>query len=140
MARLDGDLARRRAGVALLSGTPWASPALHDRGAHDGFPALFRVPLLVEDRDTLVERLVSHGVVAGYIYDPPLDDYAGAEFVEPSPDPSAARWFAAHTLPADPLVARHVVKALTKERATGARPLLPLPPEGSRPSTPLGHY
>lgn len=36
MARLDEDLARRRAGVALLAGTPWASPALRDRTAHDG--------------------------------------------------------------------------------------------------------
>jgi hypothetical protein len=34
----------------------------------------------------LVERLVSHGVVCGYVYDPPLDDYAGAELVQPSPD------------------------------------------------------
>ncbi len=138
MARLDGDLARRRAGVSLLSGTPWASPALRDRSAHDGPPGLFRVPLLVHDRDTLVERLVTHGVVAGYIYDPPLDDYAGAEFVEPSPDPAAARWFAAHALPADPLVARQIIKALTKERAITARPTTPRPARDSRPPTPLG--
>jgi hypothetical protein len=43
--------------------------------------------MLVHDRDAFVERLVSHGVVCGYAYDPPLDDYAGAELVEQSPDP-----------------------------------------------------
>lgn len=74
----------------------------------------------MHDRDALIDRLVSHGVVSGYVYDPPLDDYAGAEFVEPSPDPSAARWFASHVLPADPLVARKIARALTKERTTPA--------------------
>ncbi|MFC7303949.1 DegT/DnrJ/EryC1/StrS family aminotransferase [Streptomyces monticola] len=122
LARIDGDLTRRRAGVTLLSGTTWASPALRDRTAHDQIHALFRVPLLVHDRDTLLDRLVSHGVVCGYVYDPPLDDYAGAEFVEPSPDPAAARWFAAHVLPADPLLARTVTAALTKEQTTAAHP------------------
>lgn len=142
MALLDTDLARRRAGVSLLSGTAWATPALHDRAAHDGPPPLFRVPLLVHDRDALLERLVNHGVVAGYVYDPPLDDYAGAEFVEPSPDPAAARWFAAHTLPADPLLARRVAGALTKERAAAAHPPVPArvpePDTTPTPPTPLG--
>lgn len=122
MARLDEDLARRRAGVSLLSDTAWASPALRERAAHDGPLALFRVPLLVHDRDALVERLVHHDVVAGYIYDPPLDDYAGAEFVEPSPDPTAARWFASHVLPADPLLARRISKAFAREQVAGAQP------------------
>ncbi|MFF8353494.1 DegT/DnrJ/EryC1/StrS family aminotransferase [Streptomyces chartreusis] len=144
MALLDGDLARRRAGVSLLSGTTWATPALRERTSHEGPPSLFRVPLLVHDRDALVERLVDHGVVAGYIYDPPLDDYAGAEFVEPSPSPAAARWFAAHTLPADPLVARRVIGALTKEKATPAHPPMtaqlpePDPDPTTTPPTPLG--
>ncbi|MGW6735517.1 DegT/DnrJ/EryC1/StrS family aminotransferase [Streptomyces sp. NPDC055013] len=143
MALLDGDLARRRAGVSLLAGTTWATPALRDRAAHDGSPGLFRVPLLVHDRNALVARLVDHGVVAGYVYDPPLDDYAGAEFVEPSPDPSAARWFAAHTLPADPLLARRITDALTTELATPAHPPIPTrTPEAdtttTTPPTPLG--
>jgi hypothetical protein len=30
--------------------------------------------MLVHDRDAFVERLVSHGVICGYAYDPPLDD------------------------------------------------------------------
>jgi dTDP-4-amino-4,6-dideoxygalactose transaminase len=125
MARLDGDLTRRRVGVSLLSGTSWASPALHDRTIRDSPLPLFRVPLLVHDRDALLERLVGHGVVCGYVYDPPLDDYAGEEFVEPSTDPTAARWFASHVLPADPLLARRVTNALTRERTTTARPSIP---------------
>ncbi|MEU2588182.1 DegT/DnrJ/EryC1/StrS family aminotransferase [Streptomyces avermitilis] len=138
--RLDDDLARRRVGVSLLSGTAWASPALRDRTAHSGHPPLFRVPLLVHDRNALIERLVSHGVVSGYVYDPPLDDYAGAEFVEPSPDPSAARWFASHVLPADPLLARRITNALTREQATTARPSTPTPApiSDTTPPTPLG--
>ncbi|QDQ12097.1 DegT/DnrJ/EryC1/StrS family aminotransferase [Streptomyces spectabilis] len=121
MAGLDADLTRRRAGVAELSGTIWATPELRARATDDGPPALFRTPLLVRDRDALVDRLVRRGVVCGYIYDPPLDDYAGAEFVDPSPDPRAARWFASHVLPADPLVAHHIAAALTKESAAPAR-------------------
>ncbi|MFK0126039.1 DegT/DnrJ/EryC1/StrS family aminotransferase [Streptomyces nigra] len=124
MALLDGDLARRRDGVSRLAGTTWASPALRERTAHDGPPALFRAPLLVHDRDALVDRLVDRGVVTGYIYDPPLDDYAGAEFVEPSPDPTAARWFARHVLPADPLLARGIDACLTREQVTPAHPPL----------------
>ncbi len=142
MALLDGDLARRRAGVEMLSGTTWATPALRERTVRDGPPPLFRVPLLVHDRDTLLERLVDHGMVTGYVYDPPLDDYAGAEFVEPSPDPSAARWFAAHTLPADPLLARRITDALTRERVPPAHPPLatrvPEPDTTTTPPTPLG--
>ncbi|WP_069883790.1 DegT/DnrJ/EryC1/StrS family aminotransferase [Streptomyces luteocolor] len=137
MDRLDADLARRRSGVALLSGTDWASPALRGRPAGESPHPLFRVPLLVRDRDALIDRLVRHGVVAGYVYDPPLDDYAGAEFVEPSPDPTAARWFASHVLPADPLVARRIIKALTKEQAATAHPPSARPAQDTQASTPL---
>ncbi|MHA5048160.1 DegT/DnrJ/EryC1/StrS family aminotransferase [Streptomyces sp. SD15] len=139
LARLDDDLARRRVGVSLLSGSTWASPVLRDRTAHDGPLPLFRVPLLVHDRDALVERLVGRGVVCGYVYDPPLDDYAGAEFVDPSPDPSAARWFASHVLPVDPLLARKITNALTREQTTTARPPAPTPVPDAMPPTPLGH-
>ncbi|MGA4841321.1 DegT/DnrJ/EryC1/StrS family aminotransferase [Streptomyces sp. G45] len=131
LARLDADLTRRRAGVSLLSRTPWASPELRASTAHDGPVALFRVPLLVQDRDTLVDRLVRHGVVAGYVYDPPLDDYAGAEFVDPSPDPAAARWFAAHALPADPLIAPKLATALRREHTKPAHPPVGTPPRVS---------
>ncbi|MEV7884422.1 DegT/DnrJ/EryC1/StrS family aminotransferase [Streptomyces sp. NPDC002817] len=141
MNLLDENLSRRREGVTLLSGTPWASPALHDRAARNGPLPLFRVPLLVEDRDALVERLVTHGIVSGYIYDPPLDDYAGPEFTDPSPDPTAARWFASHVLPADPLLARKITKALTRERTKTAHPPTPAPPRtvpDTTPPAPLG--
>ncbi|MGW7048662.1 DegT/DnrJ/EryC1/StrS family aminotransferase [Streptomyces avermitilis] len=140
MERLDDDLARRTVGVSLLSGTAWASPVLRDRTAHGGHLPLFRVPLLVHDRNALIERLVRHGVVTGYVYDPPLDDYAGAEFVEPSPDPSAARWFASHVLPADPLQARGITNALTREQATPAHPSTPAPAsvQDTTPPAPLG--
>ncbi|MFI9345310.1 DegT/DnrJ/EryC1/StrS family aminotransferase [Streptomyces sp. NPDC052773] len=138
LARLDGDLDRRRAGVAALSRSAWSSPALRALTAHDGLVPLFRVPLLVHDRDALVERLVDHGVVTGYVYDPPLDDYAGPEFTDPSPDPSAARWFASHVLPADPLLARRIVHALTRERAAPARPPLAEPLRDTAPPAPLG--
>ncbi|MGW3418771.1 DegT/DnrJ/EryC1/StrS family aminotransferase [Streptomyces phaeochromogenes] len=139
MALLDENLTRRRAGVSVLSGTAWASPALRDRAARGGPLPLFRVPLLVHDRDALVQRLVRHGVVAGYIYDPPLDDYAGAEFVEPSPDPTSARWFASHVLPADPLLARTLTAALTKERTKTAHPPTPTAAvPDTTPPAPLG--
>ncbi|MDL2075040.1 DegT/DnrJ/EryC1/StrS family aminotransferase [Streptomyces sp. GXMU-J15] len=138
MARLEDDLARRRAGVALLSDTAWASTALSERAVHDGPLPLFRVPLLVRDRDTLLERMVDHGMVCGYVYDPPLDDYAGAEFVDPSPDPRAARWFASHVLPVDPLLARRTVSALTRDRATAVRPTFVPAPQEPNPTAPLG--
>ncbi|MEU6374340.1 DegT/DnrJ/EryC1/StrS family aminotransferase [Streptomyces sp. NPDC046909] len=140
---LDENLAHRREGVTLLSATPWASPALRDRAAHDGPLPLFRVPLLVENRDALVDRLVTHGLVTGYLYDPPLDDYAGPDFADPSPDPSPARWFASHVLPADPLLARKVAKSLTREHTKTAHPLTATPPTPSAipnttPPAPLG--
>ncbi|MCX4906361.1 DegT/DnrJ/EryC1/StrS family aminotransferase [Streptomyces sp. NBC_00878] len=138
MARLDDNLARRRAGVGLLSATPWASPALSDRAARGSPLPLVRVPLLVHDRDALVDRLVNHGVVTGYIYDPPLDDYAGTEFVDPSPDPTPARWFAAHVLPADPLLAGSLTDALTTEHTTTAHPPTSTPVPDTTPPAPLG--
>ncbi|MFJ5777672.1 DegT/DnrJ/EryC1/StrS family aminotransferase [Streptomyces sp. NPDC093094] len=121
LAALDRTLTRCRAGVTRLSDSVWATPLLRER-AHDGVLPLFRVPLLVQDRDTLVDRLVTHGVVAGYLYDPPLDDYAGEEFADPSPAPGPARWFASHVLPADPLQAGRILRALHREGTGPARP------------------
>ncbi|MBC9719013.1 DegT/DnrJ/EryC1/StrS aminotransferase family protein [Streptomyces sp. TRM66268-LWL] len=121
LAALDGDLARRRVGVDELTGTTWASPALREHLAHEGPLPLFRAPLLVHDRDVLADRLVRYGLVTGYLYDPPLDDYAGLEFSDPSPSPEAARWFAAHVLPADPLQSGPVIRALQREGARAAR-------------------
>ncbi|GHB55651.1 hypothetical protein GCM10010377_53410 [Streptomyces viridiviolaceus] len=120
--RLDDVLARCRAGTELLLSTPWAGPAGRTgRGAGPSGRAqpLFRVPLFVADRDAATAALARRGVVVGYLYDPPLDDYAGADFTDPSPSPEGARWFARHALPVDPLRARTVVEALEE---SGARP------------------
>ncbi|MFF4985076.1 DegT/DnrJ/EryC1/StrS family aminotransferase [Streptomyces sp. NPDC001046] len=114
LGRLDEVLDACRAGTELLLGTPWARP----RDAY-GTQPLFRVPLFVADRDAAIAALARRGIVVGYLYDPPLDDYAGAEFTDPSPAPEAARWFARHALPVDPLRARTVVEVLER---SGARP------------------
>jgi hypothetical protein len=73
---------------------------------------LFRVPLLVEDREGAGSLLEAAGHPLHYVYDPPLDDYAGDAFVEPSPAPQAARWWARHALPVDPLLAEPAFAAL----------------------------
>jgi hypothetical protein len=125
--RLDEVLDACRAGTELLLSTPWAKP----RENH-GTQPLFRVPLFVADRDAAIAELARRGVVVGYLYDPPLDDYAGAEFTDPSPAPEAARWFARHALPVDPLRARTVVEVLER---SGAQPVAaPGEPSRSRPT------
>ncbi|MET9392627.1 DegT/DnrJ/EryC1/StrS family aminotransferase [Streptomyces sp. NPDC006624] len=113
--RLDEVLDACRAGTELLLATPWARP----RDDAYGTQPLFRVPLFVEDRDAAIAALARRGVVVGYLYDPPLDDYAGPEFTDPSPAPEAARWFARHALPVDPLRARTVIEVLER---SGVRP------------------
>jgi hypothetical protein len=82
--------------------------------------ALYRVPLLVEDRDAVGAALEAAGHPLHYVYDPPLDDYAGAEFVDLSPAPQVARWWARHALPVDPLRAETAAVALGDAR--GAPP------------------
>jgi hypothetical protein len=127
--RLDDVLAGCRAGTELLLSTRWARPAVREgpgsRPATGGSgrtgtaQPLFRVPLLVADRDAAIRALARRGIVVGYLYDPPLDDYAGAAFTDLSPSPEGARWFARHALPVDPLRARAVVAALEE---SGVRP------------------
>ncbi|MFD9431257.1 DegT/DnrJ/EryC1/StrS family aminotransferase [Streptomyces sp. NPDC060002] len=114
--RLDEVLAACRAGTELLLSTPWARPGA---SRADRVQPLFRVPLFVADRDAARAALARRGIVVGYLYDPPLDDYAGAAFTDPSPDPAGARWFARHALPVDPLRARQVVEVL---QGSGVRP------------------
>ncbi|MGW6922339.1 DegT/DnrJ/EryC1/StrS family aminotransferase [Streptomyces sp. NPDC054950] len=113
---LDEVLAACRAGTELLLSTPWARPGA---ARADRVQPLFRVPLFVADRDAARAALARRGIVVGYLYDPPLDDYAGAAFTDPSPDPAGARWFARHALPVDPLRARQVVEVLQE---SGVRP------------------
>ncbi|GAA0625077.1 DegT/DnrJ/EryC1/StrS family aminotransferase [Streptomyces crystallinus] len=111
--RLDAVLARHRAGAERLLASEWARP-----GPGPVQP-LFRVPLLVEDRDAARAALAGARVNVGYLYDPPLDDYAGDAFTDPSPAPGAARWFARHALPVDPLKAGLALRVLEE---AGTRP------------------
>ncbi|MGP4093633.1 DegT/DnrJ/EryC1/StrS family aminotransferase [Nonomuraea sp. KM90] len=98
LTTVPGDRARRLAGVQRLAELPTVAPAVLD----DLSRPLFRVPLLVRDRDAAIAELERNGVSTGYLYDPPYDDYAPA-FAEPSPDPRPARWWARHVLPVDPM-------------------------------------
>ncbi|MFG1706381.1 DegT/DnrJ/EryC1/StrS family aminotransferase [Nonomuraea sp. M3C6] len=100
LAKVPADRARRLAGVRRLAELPTVAPAVRDDLARP----LFRVPLLVRDRDAAIAELERRGVATGYLYDPPYDDYAPA-FTEPSPDPEPARWWARHVLPVDPMYA-----------------------------------
>ena len=106
------DLERRRAlrtaGVRRLAALPAAAPAVR----RPPLQPLFRVPLLVPDRDAVVAELLRRQLPMGYLYDPPLDDYAGPGLVEPSPDPEVARWWASRALPVDPLDAGRVLGVL----------------------------
>jgi len=107
VAKVPRERERRLAGMALLAELPTVAPAVRD---HLGQP-LFRVPLLVRDRDAAIAELERRGVATGYLYDPPYDDYAPG-FTEPSPDPAAARWWARHVLPVDPVYARRALPML----------------------------
>ncbi|MGW3347891.1 DegT/DnrJ/EryC1/StrS family aminotransferase [Nonomuraea rubra] len=96
----DDQREQRLRGVRRLAGLKNIAPAVRD---HLDQP-LFRVPLLVQDRDHAAARLRRLGVITGHIYAPPFDDYAPG-LTEPSPSPDAARWWARHVLPVDPLLA-----------------------------------
>lgn len=117
LAGLDPLLAAHRAGTERLLATRWAAPS---RG--EDVQPLFRVPLLVADRDAAVAALARRRITTGYLYDPPLDVYAGDLFTDASPRPAPAAWFARHALPADPLRARQVIAVLEE---LGAEPALP---------------
>ncbi len=116
---LDRQRPRRMAGVQRLRGLPVAAPAVRLGPVQP----LFRVPLLIEQRDAVLAELLRRQVPAGYVYDPPLDDYAGPRFAEPSPDPEVARWWARRVLPVDPLDAGRVLSVL------GSLGVLDRPPE-----------
>jgi dTDP-4-amino-4,6-dideoxygalactose transaminase len=106
LRRLEADRARRIEGVARLRALPNVAPAVRQ-----GDPQpLFRVPLLVPDRDYALARLERQVLGTGYIYDPPLDDYAGPDLAEPSPAPDVARRWARAVLPVDPLEADKVMR------------------------------
>jgi len=117
---LRRDREERIAGVLRLRALDAVAPA-----AREGDPLpLLRVPFLVEDRDAVALELRRRGINVFFVYAPPLDDYAGPEFCEPSPLPEAARWWAAHILPIDPHDAERVLDLVRKNqiRLTPAAP------------------
>jgi hypothetical protein len=110
------DLGRNReeriAGVLRLRALDAVAPA-----AREGDPLpLLRVPLLIEDRDAVALQLRRRGINVYFVYAPPLDEYSGPEFCEPSPLPEAARWWATHILPVDPHDAERVLDLVRKNR------------------------
>ncbi|MFF5505421.1 DegT/DnrJ/EryC1/StrS family aminotransferase [Streptomyces roseolus] len=124
LAALDTVLDAHREGTARLLTSEYSGQGLPADGE---VPPLFRVPLLVEDRDAAVAALARRRITVGYLYDPPLDAYAGERFTDPSPAPAGAAWFARHALPVDPRRADEVLAVL---RASGARPAAPVPAAG----------
>ncbi|MFJ8862061.1 DegT/DnrJ/EryC1/StrS family aminotransferase [Streptomyces sp. NPDC102451] len=120
LAGLDTRLDAHRAGTERLLASPWAPPV----AAGAPVQPLFRVPLLVADRDAAVAALARRRITVGYLYDPPLDTYAGTPFTDPSPAPAEAAWFARHALPVDPLRAGPVIEVLA---SAGVRPAGELP-------------
>ncbi|WP_079042102.1 DegT/DnrJ/EryC1/StrS family aminotransferase [Streptomyces aureus] len=127
-ARLDDVLDAHRAGTALLLAGEYGTAEVVPGGVPKESPAgpspqpLYRVPLLVEDRDAAVAALARRRITTGYLYDPPLDSYAGEAFTDPSPAPEPAAWFARHALPVDP---RRAAEALAVLRGAGIRPARP---------------
>ncbi|MFI9115502.1 DegT/DnrJ/EryC1/StrS family aminotransferase [Streptomyces venezuelae] len=124
-ARLDGVLDAHRAGTERLLASEYGD-ASGGSGGYGGadreVQPLFRVPLLVGDRDAATAALARHRITTGYLYDPPLDSYAGEAFTDPSPEPRPAAWFARHALPVDP---RRADEALAVLRGAGIRPAQP---------------
>ena len=105
LSDLGRDRKERIAGVLRLRALDAVAPA-----AREGDPRpLLRVPLLIEDRDAVALELRRRGINVFFVYAPPLDEYSGPEFCEPSPRPEAARWWAAHILPVDPYDAERVL-------------------------------
>lgn len=117
---------RRIVGVSMLAALPTVAPAVR---RHLDQP-LFRVPLLVSDRDEAIAELERHGVATGYLYDPPYDSYL-PEFISPSPKPEIAHWWGRHVLPVDPLYAHRALPVV--ERLV---PAIPPAPSGIPPFPP----
>jgi dTDP-4-amino-4,6-dideoxygalactose transaminase len=108
LRNLEQDSARRRQGVERLRELDAAASGTRDGAVHP----LLRVPLLVEERDALAAELQRRGIKVYFLYAPPLDEYAGPAFAEPSPDPSVASFWADHVLPVDPLDAERALRVL----------------------------
>ena len=109
---LERDREARIEGVLRLRELDALAPA-----AREGAPLpLLRVPLLVEERDAAALELRRRRINVYFVYAPPLDDYCGPDFLEPSPAPDVARWWAAHVLPVDPHDAERVLDLVHKNQ------------------------
>ena len=109
---LKRDREERIQGLLRLRELSSVAPA-----AREGAPLpLLRVPLLIEERDPVAVELRRRRINVHFVYAPPLDEYAGPEFSEPSPAPEAARWWAAHVLPVDPHDAERVLDLVHKNQ------------------------
>ena len=112
MRDLARDREERIAGVLRLRALDAVAQA-----AREGDPLpLLRVPLLIEGRDAVALELRQRGINVYFVYAPPLDEYSGPEFCDPSPLPEAARWWAAHVLPVDPRDAERVLNLVQKNQ------------------------
>lgn len=110
LRNLGRDREERIDGVRRLRALDSVAPAAR---LGDPLP-LLRVPLLVEDRDAVALELRRRGINVFFVYAPPLDEYSGPEFADPSPRPEAARWWAAHVLPVDPHDAERLLALVRK--------------------------
>jgi dTDP-4-amino-4,6-dideoxygalactose transaminase len=120
---LERDREERIRGVLCLRELASVAPA-----AREGAPLpLLRVPLLIEDRDAVALELRRRRINVYFVYAPPLDDYSGPEFSEPSPDPEAARWWATHVLPVHPHDAERVLDLVERDQIR-LEPAIPLDP------------
>jgi hypothetical protein len=117
---IERDREQRIAGVLRLRTLDAVAPA----GREGAAQPLLRVPLLVEDRDAVALELRRSRINVHFVYDPPLDDYSGSEFSEPSSAPEAARWWGAHVLPIDPHDADRILEMVGRNqiRLTAAKP------------------
>jgi hypothetical protein len=141
LRHLARDREERIAGVRRLRALDCVAEAAREGDP----PPLLRVPLLIEDRDTVALEMRCRGMNVFFVYAPPLDDYSGPEFCEPSPLPEAARWWAAHVLPVDPYDAERLLD-LVRNGQIRLRPAAPpgylatgsaaLSPEQERMSVP----
>jgi dTDP-4-amino-4,6-dideoxygalactose transaminase len=108
---LPSDTAKRKQGVAQLADLAVCAPGVHT----SSIQPYLRVPLLVEGRDAIRSQLMRNGLRVIYIYDPPLDDYAGLEFAEPATEQDNARWWARHVLPVNPMQAVQFLQIVERE-------------------------
>ena len=74
--------------------------------------ALFRVPLFVKERETVLARSAARGLHLDYIYDPPLDLYVPPVLAERIPSPDRARVWSRDVLPVDPLRADELLSMM----------------------------